>query len=333
VWSASSHETQASSMTNPPRAQGQRRQWETLPPHVRARIEEYLGEPVVKVWSMAGGFSPGLAARLETASGRRVFAKAVSAFPNEEAPRIHRREIRVASRLPGAAPVPRLRWSHAEDDGDGWVILVFDDIDGHPPAQPWVAREFDRVVDALNELTRDLTPSPVPAHEMGSVVGWGVLSGRHWIGLEVDDIAHPDPWVTRHLDKLIAAEDAMRGVIDGETLLHLDLRGDNMLLTDDGVAIVDWPHARIGASWLDGAFFAPSVAMEGGPDPEDLVLRLDALREADPEHLTLGIAGIAGFFTHLGGLPPLPGLPGLREFQRAQGAVARRWLAQRTGWE
>ena len=320
-------------MTIPPRAQGRRRQWEDLPPHVRDWIEGYLGEPVVAARSMAGGYSPGLAAKLETASGRRAFAKAVSSIPNEESPRIHRREIRVAARLPEAAPVPRLRWSHAEDEGDGWVVLVFDDVEGRPPAQPWVPAEFDRVVAALNDLSRDLTPSPVPDMEIGHVTGWGVLSGRHWIGLEVDQVAHPDPWVTRHFDKLIEAEDAMRAVIDGETLLHLDLRGDNMLLTGDGVVIVDWPHARVGAAWLDGVFFAPSVAMEGGPDPEDLINRLDALREADPEHLTLGIIGIAGFFTHLGGLPPLPGLPGLREFQEAQGAVARRWIAQRTGWE
>ncbi len=316
----------------PPRAAGKRRQWDELPDRVRSGIEGFLGEPVANVLSMAGGFSPGLAARLETVSGRQVFAKAVSSVPNEVAPRIQQREIMVASRLPENAPVPRLLWSSVEDGGDGWVTLVFEAIDGRPPAQPWVASEFALVVDALNALTRDLTPSPVSPDEVSVTELWGVLSGRHWIGLEVDQVAHPDPWITRNLDRLIAAEAAMGEVISGDTLLHLDLRGDNMLLTESGVVVVDWPHARVGPAWLDALFFAPSVAMEGGPDPESLIAMLDATRDADPAHLTLAIAGIAGFFTHMGGLPPEPGLPGLREFQEAQAKVARRWLAQRTGW-
>lgn len=316
----------------PPRAQGRRLDWEHLPPHIREGIERHLGEPVVLARTMPGGYSPGLAARLETASGQRAFAKAVCRIPNDYAPSLHRREIAVASRLPAAAPVPRLRWSYVEDEGDGWVALVFDEVFGHPPAQPWRPAELDRVVAALNELTADLTPSPVPAADVGQVPGWDVL-GEHWAAFATGTVEHPDPWITRHLDDLIAAEAQVHDVVGGDTLLHLDLRGDNMLLTGDGVVVVDWPHARIGAAWLDGVFFAPSVALEGGPDPEHLVARLDATREADPAHLTLGLIGVAGFFTHHGALPPAPGLPGLREFQEAQGAIARRWIAQRTGWE
>ena len=125
----------------------------------------------------------------------------------------------------------------------------------------------------------------------------------------------------------------MPDLTPGDTLLHMDLRGDNMLMTAQGVVIVDWPHAAIGPAWVDGVYFAPSVAMEGGPPPEELVSLLDGLREADPAELTVGICEVAGFFTYHGLLPDVPNLPGLRAFQEAQGAVARRWLATRTGWE
>jgi hypothetical protein len=316
---------------SPPRAQGQRLGWEQLPEHVRAAIEGWLGEPVVSATTMAGGFSPGLAARLVTASGRRVFAKAVCGEPNPVAPTFHRREILVASRLPAIAPTPRLLWS-LDEGGEGWVVLVFEDIEGRPPAQPWVAGELDRVIDALNRLTADLTPSPVAATEIGDISTFGPLVGGNWFRLKLDDPPNIDPWVTRNLDRLIEAEERVEEASRGETLLHLDLRGDNMLLKDDGVVIVDWPHARVGAAWIDAVGFAPSVAMEGGPEPDDLIARLDAPRQADPEHLTLGIIEIAGFFTHHGSLPPVEGLPGLRAFQEAQGAVARRWIARRTGW-
>jgi hypothetical protein len=52
----------------------------------------------------------------------------------------------------------------------------------------------------------------------------------------------------------------------------------------------------------------------------------------DEDATTAVIAALAGFFTYHGTLPVLPGLPTLRAFQEAQGAVARLWLRQRTGW-
>lgn len=316
-----------------PRATGQRINWDQLPEHIRKEIETWLGEPVASTTTMSGGFSPGLAARLVTASGRRVFAKAVSNGLNPMSPSLHRREILVASRLPAAAPAPRLLWSMMEEGGDEWAVLVFEDVEGAPPAQPWLPGELDAVIDALNELTADLTPSPIPAAEIGGIETWGIFSRRSWSRVAFDRPGTIDAWAYRHLNRLVAAEELVGEVVAGDTLLHLDLRGDNMLLTGNGVVIVDWPHARVGTSWIDAVFFAPSVAMEGGPQPEDLITRLHASRDADPDHLTLGTIAIAGFFTYQGSLPPVEGLPGLRAFQEAQGAVARRWIAQRTGWE
>ena len=104
------------------------------------------------------------------------------------------------------------------------------------------------------------------------------------------------------------------------------------MLTPDGVRVVDWPHARIGQAWVDLVWFAPSVAMQGGPDPEALLRRYPPADRADPDAVDAVIAAIAGYFTLDALRPPLPGLPTLRPFQAAQGAVARRWLGERRGW-
>ncbi len=316
----------------PPRASGQRLHWEDLPDHIRVAIEAEFG-PVVGARTMTGGFSPGMAARLTLESGETIFAKAVSSVQNEIAPRFHRREIQLASHLPVTAPVPRLRWSLDEAEGDQWVVLVYDNVEGHPPAQPWDQAEFARVVDALNALTRDLTPSPVAAADIGAIDTGLPLTGGDWRRLRDEKLEHPDRWVMRNLERLVEMEARVTDLTPGNTLLHMDLRGDNMLMTDQGVVIVDWPHAAIGPAWVDGVAFAPSVAMEGGPEPEALVSLLDGLRGADPDELTVGICEMAGFFTYHGLLLDVPNLPGLREFQEAQGAVARRWLAERAGWE
>jgi hypothetical protein len=110
------------------------------------------------------------------------------------------------------------------------------------------------------------------------------------------------------------------------------VRADNILLTDDRVWFVDWPHACVGAAWVDVVCFAPSVAMQGGPTPEEVIARHPACRTAEPAEITATVAALAGYFTHRALQPPPPGLPTVRAFQAAQGVVARRWLAQRTGW-
>ncbi|MCC7372802.1 MAG: phosphotransferase [Chloroflexi bacterium] len=315
-----------------PAASGVRLPWEGLPDHVRQAVEGYLGSTVVAAVTQPGGFSPGVAARLTAADGQRVFVKAVSPHPNKDAPRFHRRERRIAAALPAAAPVPRLLWSLDEGD-DGWVVLVFEDVEGRHPAVPWEPSELDRVLAALDDLARGLTPSPVPSEVSGTMPQWLERHGQGWQRLLAEPLPGLDGWSARHAHALAALEAQAPVAAAGDTLLHFDTRADNLLVTPEQVYVVDWPHARHGQAWVDPVFFAPSVAMQGGPDPESLLARTEAGRAADPAAVSAVIAAVAGFFTYQSLLPPPPGLPTLRPFQAAQGGIARAWLAQRTGWE
>ncbi len=281
--------------------------------------------------SQPGGFSPGVAARLRLADGRRVFVKAVCAQPNTEAPAFHRREAGIVTALPPNAPVPRLLWSMDEGD-DGWVVLAFEDIEGRAPAQPWWADELQRVLDALAELAALLTPSPVsvpPARHATTafarrIHGWQELR-------EADPLSRSrlDPWSARYLDRLAELEAGAVAAVEGDTLLHFDLRADNLLLTPERVWFVDWPHAAIGASSVDAIAFAPSVTMQGGPPPEQILRRAAPDAATSAPAITAAIASVAGFFTRESVQPPPPGLPTLRPFQAAQAQVARAWLARR----
>jgi hypothetical protein len=53
-----------------------------------------------------------------------------------------------------------------------------------------------------------------------------------------------------------------------------------VLLAADRVVVLDWPHASIGAAWADLVFFAPSVAMQGGPAPAELARRYPPIAAA-----------------------------------------------------
>jgi aminoglycoside phosphotransferase (APT) family kinase protein len=274
------------SVQQPPPAQGVRLEWAAVPAQVRAAVEQELGGSVVSAVSQPLGFSPGVAARLRLADGRRVFVKALSPEQNTKAVTFHRREARIAARLPAATPAPRLLWSLDDEAASGWIMLVFEDIEGRHPAQPWRSDELNRVLQAMEELAAALTPSPLPrasvvtaAEKLNRVNrGWRQLRNIVALGsdaaLRNEDAAQIDrldPWSARHLAALAAIEEGVAAAVDGDTLLHADVRADNILLSGDRVWFVDWPHACTGAAWVDLVLLAPSVAMQGGPAPQHLL--------------------------------------------------------------
>jgi len=303
---------------------GSRLLWTEVPASVRARTEAFLGRPISRVESRPGGFSPGVAGIAIADDGRRVFLKAAGPLPNPDAAGIHRREILITQRLPARAPVPRLLWS-LDDAQTGWVVLMFGELTGAPPQLPWRRAELERVLHGLAELGEYLTPTPVPLEYAGDVTSSGLL-GNYWTRLAAEQSTSLDDWCRENLEQLMSLENQAPAALAGDALVHLDIRADNVLLAPDSVAFVDWPHARQGAAWLDVLFFAPSVAMQGGPTPDD-VLALYPGELPERRQLLPAVAAIAGFFTWGALQPPPPGLPFLRQFQAAQGDVARGWLA------
>lgn len=317
--------------TTPPPASNQRVPWSELPARIRTEVERRLGSPVVAARTQPGGFSPGVAARLELADGGRAFVKAVSPAGNLIAPSIHRREARIVAAIPRSAPVPQLLFM-LDDDPDGWVLLAFEDVDGHQPEVPWREDELDTVIEAMAALAVELTPSPVRGPVVADAADAFGRGDMSWAALAATRNPALDPWSARHLADLVALEARAGDAARGDTLLHFDLRADNLLLTADGVRVVDWPHAHVGAAFVDFVWFAPCVAMQGGPSPGDLMTRYAPARDADPATLDAVIAAVAAYFTAGSLQPPAPGLPTLRAFQAAQADVARAWLADHTGW-
>lgn len=314
-----------------PPATGVRLPWWELPPAVHGWAADVLGAPVVAAVTQPGGFSPGVAARLRCADGTRAFCKAVSSLANPESPRMHREEARTAAALPESAPVPRLLACY--DDGT-WVALLFQDVQGRQPALPWREDELETVLRALAELSALLTPSPLPDIATARDRMAGLAGGFQLLATgPAAQRDRLDPWCRRHLDQLVELESRWAPTVAGNTLLHGDIRADNLLLSADRVWVVDWPSACRGAGWVDPLLFAPSVAMQGGPPPEELMSRHPATGQADPEAVVAVLGMALGYLTHRSLQPAPPGLPTLRVFQAAQQRVARSWLARRTGWQ
>lgn len=312
-----------------PAARGVRVAWDSLPAVIKDGIERICGAAVLHAESQPRGFSPGVAARLACAEGTRWFVKAVSAEANPQSPAMHRRESEVLRALDplitaGRLAAPRLRGTL---DHPPWMALVLSDVEGEHPMLPWVPGELGAVLATVDALADALTPSPIAITPMADQLGEDFAGWQRLASGPQADRARLDAWSLKHLDQLVELERTWPALAAGDTLVHADIRADNLLLTDRGPVIFDWPHACVGPAFADLVLFAPSVAMQGGPEPSELLTMTKAGRSADREAVAATVCAMAGFFVQRSLQPPPPGIPTLRAFQAAQGAIAVRWLA------
>lgn len=301
--------------------------WADLPDGVAHLVTDRLGEQVVASVSHDGGYSPGLASTLVTASGERVFVKAVGESMNAFAAELYRREVAVARLLDERVPAPAFQWSAAESiDGDDWVALAFDAADGPGPGDPWTADGIAAAVDLADRIGDLVAPAGLPAFADEQL--------QHWHEVAADPeltagIAALDPWAGERVHQLAALADGWAEAVAGTALVHGDLRADNMVTVAGAAAAVDWPSAVSGAPWVDLVCMMPSMVLEGAGDAEELLALSRHAATADADAVNVVLAAIAGYFLYSSLQPPPPGIPHVRSFQREQGLVCTRWLRRR----
>jgi hypothetical protein len=295
-------------------AAGVRLPFEKLPAAVRAWVERSLGSVVVSAVTQQGGFSPGVAARLVTASGRRAFVKTVGTALNPKTPELFRQEI-TAMRGIGTVPMAPVLYD-VYDDGD-WVGMLFEDIEGRLPAHPWEQADADRALGALAELTEALDPSPWPDAPVAAVRSRDFLS--RWDKVLEDELAVPS-WMDGRVEEFAElARTGIKALADGKALAHWDLRADNIILTDDRVVFIDWAHPALAPRWADTVIV--HADMRGSVTLPEL---------PDDEAITGFIAAIAGGQWWGSAQPAPPGLPTVRTWQRKTALVHLAWVRERT---
>jgi hypothetical protein len=248
---------------------------------------------------------------VELDDGRRVFIKLAL---DELASGWLRDEWRVYSSL-SAGFMPEVVGWH---DTGGTTFLAIEDLgDAHWPP-PWLAGQVSLVLETLEQVHATKPPPQLPALAgLREVLdGWPTVA------------ADPEPflstgicsgeWLAAALPRLTQA--ASECDLHGDALLHLDLRSDNLCIREGAVLLVDWNYACTGNPVIDVVAWAPSLRLEGGPDPWDLV----------PDSGGLA-ALIAGFFAARAGLPAPATAPAVRVFQRRQAEVALPWAARELG--
>jgi len=268
------------------------------------RIERLIGAKVLSCKPVQGGYTPATRLICQTAMAS-FFVKAGTTSLTCTA---LRREASVYSQVHGPFMPDLIAW----EDDEPAPILVLEDLSKAEWPPPWTARQIDLVleqIDAIHKLTGLLEPY---AHVHGArLPGWRTVANdpEPFLHLGFVDMT----WLERALPALLEYE--ARCKTDGDNLTHWDIRSDNLCITENRVVFVDWNLACLSNPELDLGFWLPSLAYEGGPQPEQII----------PDAPEIA-AWVSGFFAARAGLHDIPDAPRVRLVQRQQLETALPWV-------
>ena len=278
------------------------------------RLSGLLGTEVLELTRVASsGYTVAYHGIAVLADGTTAFVKAATEPVTAE---FIRDEQRVFSAVSGPFMPALVALDETEPP-----LLVLEDLRAAHWPPPWEEGQVDAVRETLAAVAATSAPDAIPpvgVHRERLVEGWAEIEADPDAFLSLG-VCIP-AWLERALPPLREASES--APIDGDALLHLDVRSDNLCIAERGAVLVDWNHACVGNPELDVAAWLPSLRLEGGPEPDEIL-------PGAPGFAAL----LAGFFGCRAGLPAPPTAPTVRAFQLAQLRVALPWAARELGLE
>lgn len=269
-----------------------------------------MGAQPAEWTAMPRGYTPAGRWVVRFASGQSAFVK-VGTTPDTSA--WLRTEYGIYSQITGGFLPALLGW----EDGDA-PILVLEDLSQAAWPPPWSPGRVEQVRAALAAIAATPPPLGTPpiAVNHSTLRSWATVAAdpAHFLSLGLCSAA----WLEAALPALLAVDAA--AALDGEHLLHLDVRSDNICFVGERALLVDWNGACRGNPLVDLASWLPSLAAEGGPDP------LTVLPD-EPQMAAL----MAGYFAARAGLPPVVGASRVRAVQLTQLRTALPWAVASLG--
>lgn len=195
-------------------------------------------------------------------------------------------------------------------------VLVLEDLSGAHWPPPWRAGDVEAVLRTLEAVAATVPPTTLPhlADEYDETGSWRAVA------------ADPEPFLSLSLCSRAWLDAALPALLDataatpfaGRSLVHCDVRSDNICVFDGRAVLVDWNLASVGNPAFDPAFWFPSLIAESGEPPA--VAGTDEFA-----------AFVSGFFASRAGLPPPPTAPFVREIQLVQLRAALPWTCRVLG--
>ncbi|MBI1930535.1 phosphotransferase [Candidatus Poribacteria bacterium] len=277
---------------------------ETPSPELIQRVERIVGKHAIRFLYASRGYTPAERWSITFSEQTSAFVKMGTTAPTSA--RL-RGEHQIYTSVKGAFMPRYFGW---EDDGVNPLLILEDLSQGFWPP-PWNTARIDAVIHALSEMHASSASAP-PYHTVhGDRFGcWHEVAANPKPFLSLGLAS--EKWLERALPILIEQEDQVE--LSGTSLIHFDIRSDNICLRDNRAVLVDWDCACLGNPKLDLGSWLPSLQAEGGPQPESILPNAGSIA-----------AWVSGFFASRAGLPQIPQAPRVREVQRVQLETALPW--------
>jgi thiamine kinase-like enzyme len=278
---------------------------------IQERLQRIMNTRPTTMRAAKGGYSAAHRLIVNFSNGRSAFVK-VSTDPITAG--WLRDEYRMYQNVQAEFMPDLLGW---HDDGEKPLIVLEDLSSGLWP-QTWTQDMIAAVIKTLDSVRNSHPPDGLKSLESmrDRLASWNLVASQPDSFLNLGMCSAS--WLNSALPTLIQSEN--KAVLTGSELLHLDIRSDNICFLGSRVVLVDWNWACVGNSMLDILFWLPSVALEGGPLPEQII-------EGEPNLVAL----IAGFWAYRAGMPPPHPNSEVREIQRKQLEIALPWSAKLLG--
>ncbi|MEK8228193.1 hypothetical protein NKG05_22140 [Oerskovia sp. M15] len=164
---------------------------------------------------------------LRLSTGDQVFLKAARTLDEPESADLHRAEARITVRLPRPSPAPTSCGVMGTATGSCSPTRRSTGIPAGPvgPRRARPRPQHPRRPVPHPRSPRD-PAAPAGPELASSAIGWGQLQREPYAHLE-----HVAPWAARHLGALAELELGVLVACEGESIVHGDMRADNLVVT------------------------------------------------------------------------------------------------------
>ena len=236
------------------------------PPYLVSIIEDSVGKKAVEFTQPDCGLSAAHRFSVKLEDGTRVFVKAAT---DDDTSRWLHTEHLVLSTMSTELMPSVVAWI---DPRDAFPVLITEDLShAYWPAShagvTWRDGDFDLLFAAIERLSSLPANPALRALVNRRTSSWSTIVAKPESFLNLGLCS--DRWFGNAIDMLIDAERSAD--IMGDTFIHGDIRSDNICILGPQVKFVDWSHSARGSSTYNLAQVLPTLHLEGGPPPFDVM--------------------------------------------------------------